>query len=52
MKELEIIENKTTREKLIERVDVLDKVKDNFTDKEDAEKEQKAVEDFRKAMEE
>ena len=27
MKELEIIENKTTREKLIERVDVLDKVK-------------------------
>ena len=38
-----------------EGVDVdsfMSELRDNFTDKEDAEKEQKAVEDFRKAMEE
>ena len=37
-----------------EGVDVdsfMSELRDNFTDKEDAEKEQKAVEDFRKAME-
>ena len=36
-----------------EGVDVdsfMSELRDNFTDKEDAEKEQKAVEDFRKAM--
>lgn len=37
-----------------EGVDVdsfMSELRDNFTDKEDAEKEQKAVEDFRKAIE-
>ena len=42
-------------EKSWEGVDVdsfMSELRGNFTDKEDAEKEQKAVEDFRKAMEE
>ena len=42
-------------EKSWEGVDVdsfMSELRDNFTDKEDAEKEQKALEDFRKAMEE